>query len=89
MKFDDWKAGNKMTGKTKTGADYEIVEQVGVLNESKNGISLELNRISYNGKAPVWDIRRWGYDAEGNRVMRAGISLYDSEVEALKKILWG
>ena len=79
----------KRTGLTISGATYEIVEQIGVLDANRKGISLEVNRISYNGKYPVLDIRRWSYDDEGNRIMKTGISLKDSEVEALKKILWG
>ena len=79
----------KRTGITNYGAAYEIVEQIGVLATNRNGISLELNRISFNGRPSMLDIRRWAYDDEGNRTMKGGIALRDVEVEALKKILWG
>ncbi len=79
----------KRIGTTPYGTAYEILEQIGVLDANRNGISLELNRISFDGRKPVLDIRRWSYDKEGNRTMRGGISLRDAEVEALKKILWG
>ena len=79
----------KRIGTTPYGATYEILEQIGVLDANRNGISLELNRISFDGRKPVIDIRRWSCDKEGNRTMRGGISLRDAEVEALKKILWG
>lgn len=78
----------KRTGKTKSGVPYEIIEQIALLN-NWNGLSLELNRISYDGKKPVLDIRRWAYDKDGNREARAGISLNEYEEEGLKKILWG
>ncbi len=63
---------------------YEIVEQIGVLSESANGWSRELNFISWNGRDPKYDIRDW---APGNEKMGKGISLSLEEAKALKEIL--
>lgn len=79
----------KKTGTTRAGVEYEIVEHLGILDILKNGMTIEVNRISYIGRKPQLDIRIWSCDAEGKRVMRSGISLTDSQVEELKKIIWG
>ncbi len=63
---------------------YEIVDQIGVLSESANGWSRELNYISWNGRDPKYDIRDW---APGNEKMGKGISLSLEEAKALKEIL--
>ncbi len=65
---------------------YEIVEQIGVLSESSNGWSRELNLISWNGRDPKYDVRDW---APGNEKMGKGISLSKEEAKALKEILNG
>lgn len=63
---------------------YEITEQIGVLSESSNGWSRELNLISWNGREAKYDIRDW---APGNEKMGKGISLSKEEAKALKEIL--
>jgi len=65
---------------------YEIVEQVGILSQSTSGWSRQINLISWNGRAPKYDIRDW---APGNEKMRKGISLSLEELKALKEILNG
>ena len=62
---------------------YEIVEKIGVLSESPKGWTKELNRISWNGGAPNYDIRDWAPDHEK---MGKGVTLSDDEVKALKKL---
>ena len=63
---------------------YEIVEQLGVLSESANGWSREVNFISWNDRDPKYDIRDW---APGNEKMGKGISLSLEEAKALKELL--
>ncbi len=63
---------------------YEIVEQIGVLSESANGWSREVNFVSWNDRDPKYDIRDW---APGNEKMGKGISLSLEEVKALKELL--
>ena len=62
---------------------YEIVEKIGVLSESSKGWTKELNRISWNGGAPKYDIRDWAPDHEK---MGKGVTLSDDEVKVLKKL---
>ena len=41
---------------------FEIVEHIGVLGEGKDGWRKELNRVSYSGHKPKFDIRSWNED---------------------------
>ena len=63
---------------------YEIVEQVGVLSQNPNGWSRQINRVSWNGREPKYDIRDWAPD---NAKMGKGISLSMEELQILKEIL--
>ena len=63
---------------------YEIVEEIGVLSENVKGWRKELNKISWNGAAPKYDIRDWAPDHEK---MGKGITLTADEAKALYKIL--
>ena len=59
---------------------YEIVEEIGVLSEGSNGWRKELNMISWNDRAPKYDIRDW---APGHEKMGKGVTLTDEELKAL------
>jgi len=63
---------------------YEIVEEFGVLSTSAKGWTKELNKISWNGGAPKYDIRDWAPEHEK---MGKGVTLSDEEVVALKALL--
>ena len=63
---------------------YEIIEEVGVLSENAKGWRKELNKISWNGTAPKYDIRDW---APGHEKMGKGITLSDEEVAKLRDLL--
>ena len=63
---------------------YEIVEEIGVISEHAKGWRKELNRISWNGAAPKYDIRDWAPEHEK---MGKGVTLSDEEVVSLKEIL--
>ena len=63
---------------------YEIVEEICVLSESAKGWKKELNKISWNGAAPKYDIRDWAPEHEK---MDKGVTLTDDEVEKLKELL--
>lgn len=64
--------------------EYEIMEEIGVLSENARGWRKELNKVSWNGRPPKYDIRDWSEDHEK---MGKGITLTDEEAEALKKLL--
>ncbi len=59
---------------------YEIVKELGVISEGARGWTKELNLVSWNDKAPKYDIRDWAPDHEK---MGKGVSLTEEEMEAL------
>lgn len=64
--------------------EFDIVEELGVLSESRSGWTKELNFISWNGADLKYDIRDWSPDHER---MSKGITLSVDEFNALKKII--
>ena len=65
---------------------FEILAELGVISESNKGWRKELNVVSFNGIAPKYDLREW---APNHEKMGKGITLTETELEALKKILIG
>lgn len=63
---------------------FEILAELGVISESNKGWRKELNVVSFNGNAPKYDLREW---APNHEKMGKGITLTETELEALKKIL--
>ena len=63
---------------------YDIVEEIGVLSVSAKGWTKELNRISWNGGAPKYDIRDWSPEHEK---MGKGVTLSEEEVKKLVELL--
>ncbi|WP_302158291.1 YdbC family protein [uncultured Acidaminococcus sp.] len=64
---------------------YEITQELGTLSTSPKGWSKEVNRISYNGRKPKFDIREW---APGKEKMGRGVTLSEEEAKTLCKILF-
>jgi hypothetical protein len=64
--------------------DYEIVMQIGLLSQSPTGWTKEVNLISWNGRAPKYDIRDW---APGHQKMGKGVTLSREEILALRDLL--
>ena len=63
---------------------YEIVKALGVLSEGINGWKKELNLVSWNGRAPKYDIRDWDEDHEK---MGKGITLSENEMKNLVDLI--
>ena len=63
---------------------FEIVEEIGVLSENAKSWKKELNKISWNGSAPKYDIRDWAPEHEK---MGKGVTLTDEEMQKLKEVL--
>lgn len=63
---------------------YEIVKNYGVLSESAKGWTKEVNLISWNDRAPKYDIREWAPDHEK---MGKGVTLSPDEVILLRDLL--
>ena len=62
---------------------YDIVEEIGVLSENAKGWRKELNRISWNGATPKYDIRDWAPEHEK---MSKGITLSQEEAKFWEKL---
>ena len=56
---------------------FEIIEQIAVLAEERSGWTKELNKVSFNGGEPKFDIRTW--DPEHTK-MGKGVTLSDEEM---------
>lgn len=63
---------------------YEILDNVGVFFNLKNGWTKEINIISWNGADGKVDIRSWSPD---HSRMGKGISLTVEEFKALKELM--
>ena len=63
---------------------YEIINHIGVISESPSGWKRELNRISWNGGEPKYDLRDWSPD---HQKMGKGITLSESDLRSLKGII--
>ncbi|TWT14712.1 YdbC family protein [Streptococcus sp. sy010] len=59
---------------------FEIVEELLVLSTNDKGWSKELNRVSFNGAEPKYDIRSWNAD---HSKMGKGITLTNEEFNTL------
>ena len=63
---------------------FDIVEEIGVLSENAKGWRKELNKISWIGAAPKYDIRDWALEHEK---MGKGVTLTEEEAAKLKELL--
>ena len=61
---------------------FEIIEQIAVLAEERSGWTKELNKVSFNGGEPKFDIRTW--DPEHTK-MGKGVTLSDEEMIILRE----
>ena len=62
---------------------YEIINSIGVLSEN-NSWKKELNRISWNGNEPKYDIRDW---SDNHEKMGKRITLSLNELKSLRDLL--
>lgn len=63
---------------------YEIVQKLGVISKAGSGWAKELNLISWNDRAPKYDLRDWS--ADGSK-MGKGVTLTRDELLALRELL--
>lgn len=63
---------------------FKVVEEFGVISESKSGWKTELNSVSWGDRPPKYDIRSWSPD---HQKMGKGITMTKEELSALKKLL--
>lgn len=65
-------------------AEFEIIENIGVIANYQTGWNKELNIVAWNGGVPKFDIRDW---APGREHMTRGITLHENEARALYQLL--
>ena len=64
--------------------NFDIIKHFGVISSEKSGWKKELNFVSWNGRAPKYDIRDW---APGHEKMGKGVTLTKEEAVELVKLL--
>lgn len=65
---------------------FEITERIGKISD--NGVkTLELNRVSFNGRPAKLDLRRWDRSDPLHPQMLKGITLTDAEAAEAAKLL--
>ncbi|NBI06168.1 YdbC family protein [Senegalia massiliensis] len=64
--------------------NYEILEEIGLISESKSGWKKKLNLISWNSRDAKYDLRDWAPD---NEKMGKGITLTKDELKELRDVL--
>lgn len=63
---------------------YELVNEIGIISEKKSGWRKELNRISWAGNEPKYDLREW---SEDHKKIGKGITLSEDELRSLYRII--
>jgi hypothetical protein len=63
---------------------FDILKTFGTISEERGGWKKELTLVSWNGRAPKYDIRDWSPDYEK---MGKGLTLTKKEVETLMDLL--
>ena len=63
---------------------YEIINELGVIPAEKGSMRIELNRISWNGNEPKYDLRRWSPNRDK---MGKGVTMSERELIALYELL--
>ena len=63
---------------------FEVVKNFGQISVSGKGWAKELNLVSWNDRAPKYDLREWSPDKS---TMGKGITLTAEEIIALRDLL--
>lgn len=63
---------------------FDIKENVGIIFESAQGWTKELNLVSWNGRDPKYDLREWDPTHEK---MGKGMTLTNEEIKKLRDFL--
>jgi hypothetical protein len=63
---------------------HKIIKTIGVLSTSAKDWTKELNLISWNDRAPKYDLRDW---APEHKKMGKGVTLSKEDLLALKELL--
>ena len=63
---------------------FEIINHIGVISTESNGWICEVNRVSWNGREPKYDIRSWSPD---HSRMGKGTTLTEDQLKLLAQLL--
>ena len=63
---------------------FEIIDNLGIISPGTKGWNRELNRVSWNGAAPKYDIRDWD---ETHTKMGKGITLTEEGLRNLRELI--
>ena len=69
---------------SKDNLKYEIINSICIISTTASGWNLELNRVSWNGKEPKYDLRSWSPD---HKKMGKGVTLSEEELISLNTLL--
>jgi hypothetical protein len=64
--------------------DFEITQKIGVVSTSPKGWTLELNMVSWNGRAAKYDLREWD---PAHETMSKGVTMTPEQLRVLGQIL--
>jgi len=64
--------------------EFDVLEHIGDLSESKSGWKKELNLVSWNNRDPKFDIRDWSPD---HSKMGKGVTFTNDEIDELRNVL--
>lgn len=73
--------------KAKSDINYKVLEECGTVAERKGGYSLKLRYMQWNDRDPVYDLRPWKVNDEGEEICGKGITLTGEELEALVNLV--
>lgn len=62
---------------------YEIIKKLGMIEGDPEGYHLEMNIISWDGRAPKLDIRKWQPGGKPS----GGVCISDAGLEKLREII--
>ena len=69
----------------KATVNYEILE-VHAERELENGSVLRVAEVSWNGRAPKFDIRKWTKQDDGTEKCGKGLTLDETEINLLAEM---
>lgn len=64
--------------------DFEIKKHIGVISTNRNGWTMELNLVSWNGREAKYDLRDWDPTHEN---MGKGTTMTPEELRVLGEII--
>lgn len=66
---------------------YTVLEECGVVQTRKGGYELKLRYMQWNDHDPVYDLRPWRVNDQGEEICGKGITLTGEELENLGNII--